>query len=80
MPPICYNPRMIRNNLSTILGTKRLRVADIVRMTDLDYKTVNRIYNDVSKGIEFSTLDKLCWALECTPNEIFEYIDPSKQN
>lgn len=69
---------MIKNKLSAILGARRLKVADIVRITGLDYKTVNRIYNDISKGIEFATLDKLCWALECTPNDILEYIEDEK--
>ena len=64
---------MIKNNLSTIMGSKRIRIAEVARISGLGYDTVFNIYHDKSKGIDFKTLDKLCWALECTPNDIFPY-------
>ena len=70
---------MIKNNLSTIMGSKRINKAELARMSGLSYDTVLNLYNDVNVGIEFDTLDKLCWALECTPNDI-PYISPIKQN
>ena len=71
----CYNPHMIRNNLSEIMGRKRINCAELSRISKISYETVHRLYHEKSKGIEFSTLNKLCWALECTPSEIFEYIE-----
>lgn len=70
-----YNILMIKNNLSTLLGAKRISRAELARMCELSYDTVFRVYSEKSKGIEFETLDKLCWALECTPNDIFPYIE-----
>lgn len=64
---------MITNNLSTLMGSKRVRIAEIARITVLTNDTISKIYNDKTKGIDFKTLDKLCWALECTPNDIFPY-------
>lgn len=64
---------MISNNLSTLMGSKRIRISDVARMCELSYDTVFKIYYDRTKGIDFKTLDKLCWALECTPNDIFPY-------
>ena len=64
---------MIKNNLSTIMGSKRIRIAEVARISGLGYDIVFNIYHDKSKGIDFKTLDKLCWALECTPNDIFPY-------
>lgn len=64
---------MITNNLSTLMGSKRVRIAEIARITGLTNDTISKIYNDKTKGIDFKTLDKLCWALECTPNNIFPY-------
>ncbi len=64
---------MITNNLSTLMGSKRVRIAEIARITGLTNDTISKIYNDKTKGIDFKTLDKLCWALECTPNDIFPY-------
>ncbi len=56
------------------MGSKRINKAELARMSGLSYDTVLNLYNDVNVGIEFDTLDKLCWALECTPNDIFTYI------
>lgn len=64
---------MITNNLSTLMGSKRVIIAEIARITGLTNDTISKIYNDKTKGIDFKTLDKLCWALECTPNDIFPY-------
>ncbi len=55
------------------MGSKRVRIAEIARITGLTNDTISKIYNDKTKGIDFKTLDKLCWALECTPNDIFPY-------
>ena len=69
---------MIQNNLSTIMGKKRISIADVSRIAGVRYETIHRLYHDKNKGIEFETLDKLCWALQCTPSEIFEYIEDKK--
>ena len=55
------------------MGSKRVRIAEISRITGLTIDTISKIYNDNSIGIDFKTLDKLCWALECTLNDIFPY-------
>ena len=65
---------MIKNNLSTLMGTKRLKMSELSRLTGLDYKTVFYLYHNKKRGVDFSTLNKICWALECTPSELFEYI------
>ena len=55
------------------MGSKRINKAELARMSGLSYDTVLNLYNDVNKGIEFDTLDKLCWALECTTQDILRY-------
>ena len=45
----------------------------------LSYQNFNKIYNGVSTGIRFSTLEALCDILECTPNDLFaEYHKPKE--
>lgn len=56
------------------MGIKRLERADIARMTGLQSKTIKKIFYNETKGIDFDTLDKLCWALECNTQELFRYI------
>lgn len=65
---------MIKNRFSTILGYKRLKIAAVARMTGLTPRGLFDIYHDKTKSISFDTLNKLCKALECTPNDLFRYI------
>ena len=65
---------MIKNRLAILIAHKKLEKRDIVRMTDINPKTLYNIYKDKTKGIEFETLNKLCFALNCTPNDLLLYI------
>ena len=69
-----YNSTMIRNNVSTLIGMRRATIAETARLADLDYSTVYNLYYDKTNGIEFETLNKLCFALDCNPNDLFRYI------
>ncbi|MGP4906979.1 helix-turn-helix domain-containing protein [Psychrobacter faecalis] len=70
---------MISCNLPVLLAERRLRVADLVRMTDISKSTLHRIYNDETTRIEFDTLNKLCEVLKVTPCEILKYV-PDKDS
>ena len=65
---------MIKNRLSIIIGEKRIKFHEIVKLTGISRKTLYNIYHDKTRGIDFATLDKLCFALDCTPNDLFRYI------
>ena len=65
---------MISCNLPVLLAERRLRVADLVRMTDISKSTLHRIYNDETTRIEFDTVSKLCNVLEVTPGDILKYV------
>ena len=64
---------MIVNRLSRLLGDRRMSIAELQRRTGLAYTTVYRLYQGQTDRIDFETLDKLCRALEVTPNDILEY-------
>ncbi len=64
---------MIRNRLSTNMGIKRVRIAELRALTGLSYNTISNLYYDKTKGVDFETLDKICWALECNTQELFQY-------
>lgn len=65
---------MILCNLPVLLAERRLRVADLVRMSGISKSTLHRIYNDETTRIEFETLSKLCEVLEVTPGDILKYV------
>ena len=52
---------MINNKLSEILGRKRIKMSELQRMNK-------------TKSISFDTINKLCNALECNTQELFEFI------
>lgn len=69
---------MIKNKLSEILGRKRMYQTELSRISGVSYSAIKNLYKDKSKGIEFDTLNKICTALDCTPNDIFEFIPDKK--
>ena len=65
---------MINNKLSEILGKKRIRMSELQKLTGLSHTTIINLYYDRTKNISFETIDKICNALECSTQELFEHI------
>ena len=65
---------MIKNKLSEMMGKKRMNMAEVARLANLNHITVFKIYHDKTKTIELETINKLCFALNCKIEDIFEYI------
>lgn len=65
---------MIKNNFAKLLAEKGYDCRDVVRMTGLDNHVVRKIYRAQTTRIDFNTLDKLCFTLECNTGDIFKYI------
>lgn len=64
---------MIKNKFSEILGKKRMRMSEVAKLTGLRSATLSSIYNNKCKQIAFETINKICWALDCNVQDIFEY-------
>lgn len=56
----------IKSQLEKI-GKTRYQVANEIGVT---YPTIDNMYKERSTSIKFDILEKLCAALECTPNDI----------
>lgn len=69
---------MIKSNLPVLLAERRLKVADLIRMTDISKSTMHKIYNDQTSRIDFETMDKICEALDVQVGDLFEYV-PNQQ-
>ena len=68
------NIYMIKNRLSEIMGIRRMNMAEVARLAGLTHVTVFRIYHNRTKTIELETVDKLCNALNCRIQDIFEHV------
>jgi len=65
---------MIKVHLSRIMGEKKLKIADVARMTGLHRNGIEKIYYERTGGIQWDTLDRLCRALDCTVGDLIEYV------
>ena len=65
---------MIKNNLSRLLGERRMKMTELCSLTGLSKNTVFRMYHDLTTNFSLDTIDKICIALNCNVQDIFEYI------
>jgi putative transcriptional regulator len=65
---------MLKNNLSKIMGEKRIRIVELHRMTGLSQPTIINLYYEKTKSVHFDTIDKICTALEISVGELFEHV------
>ena len=65
---------MINNKLSEILGRKRIRMSELQKMTGLSQTAIINLYYNKTKSVSFETMNKICNALECNTQELFEFI------
>lgn len=70
---------MIKIFLSRILGEKRITQRKLAEMTGLRPNTISELYNERAKRIDFSTIERLCTALDCQVSDLFDYI-PENDN
>lgn len=66
---------MISCKLSTLLGERRLKVADVCRGTGVSRATLDRYYYDRVKSFDRDVLARLCLYLKVHPGELLVLVD-----
>lgn len=66
---------MLKNNLSAVMGAKRIKIYELAEMSGISRSTITRLYYDKTNTVSFNTLEKLCKALECKLSDLFEIVD-----
>ncbi|BAW91780.1 helix-turn-helix domain-containing protein [Staphylococcus capitis] len=61
----------MRNNLSMIMGKKRVTATKLSEDTGVSRTTIHELYHEKQINPSFSTVLKLCKALDVTLNEFF---------
>ena len=69
----------MKNNLSLILGMKRLRVSDIHAGTGISRTTLSDLYYQRSSNVQLETLQKICDYLQIPLSELIEYVPEQKE-
>ena len=65
---------MILVHLGRILGERKMKMAELSRQTGISKNALSILYHERSQGILFDTLEKLCWALDCSVSDLLEYV------
>lgn len=65
---------MIKIYLSDILGKKKMKQADLRRLTGIRSETMSAYYYEYVKRINVADLNKICKALNCKLSDLMEYI------
>ena len=67
---ISYRPLWIQ------LADKGLQKTDVIKKANLTTKVMARMGKN--KTISFKNLEKICTALRCSPNDVFEFVEESE--
>jgi putative transcriptional regulator len=65
---------MIKIHLSTLLGERKMKVADLSRLTGINQHGLAKLYYETAREIPIDTLDKICTALHCSLSDLVEYV------
>jgi putative transcriptional regulator len=63
-------------NLDVQLAKRKMKLNELSDQVDISVQNLSVLKTGKARAIRFSTLDKLCKALECTPGDLLEY-EPS---
>ena len=64
---------MVQTKLHEILGQRRMKLAELQRLSGVSYGTLHSLYHNKTNGIEYSTLDGICGALDIQPGDLLKY-------
>ena len=68
---------MISTRIKDILIEQNKTCYWLAKQCNMSHNNMGKIVNGETSTIRFETLEKICKALNCTPNEIFTSDDPT---
>ena len=60
-------------NLNVMMAKKKMSSNELAQKIGITTANLSILKTNKGKAIRFSTLDKICEVLECTPGDILEY-------
>lgn len=64
---------MITVKLDYVMADRKVSNKDLAKAVDITEVNLSRIKTEKVTSIRFSTLDKLCEALECEPGDLLKH-------
>ena len=62
-------------NLDVMLAKRKMKLKELSELVDVSVVNLSILKKGKGKAIRFSTLDKICKALDCQPGDILEHTD-----
>ncbi len=60
-------------NLDVMIAKRKISSGDLAKRIDITPANLSILKTGKAKAIRFSTLDKLCEALDCQPGDLLEW-------
>ena len=60
-------------NLDVELAKRKMKLTELSDRVGISIQNLSVLKTGKAKAIRFSTLEKLCEALDCTPGDLIEY-------
>lgn len=61
-------------NLDVMMSKRKISSNELAEIVDITPPNLSILKTGKAKAVRFSTLDKLCAALDCQPGDILEYV------
>ena len=62
-------------NLDVMMAKRKISSSQLAEQIDLTPANLSILKNNKAKAMRFSTLARICKALDCQPSDILEYIE-----
>lgn len=66
---------MIKLNVLALLKERQKTKYWLYKQLGMSYQNFNKMVNNETKSIRYETIDTLCVIFQCTPNELFVYVE-----
>ena len=66
---------MIRMNALPLLEKKGKTKYWLYKQLGMSYQNFSKMVNNQTKSIQYDNIEALCLLLDCTPNELFEFVE-----
>lgn len=65
----------IRVNLDVMLAKRKMSVTELSEQVGITMANISILKNGKAKAIRFSTMNRICAALNCQPGDLLEYVN-----
>ncbi len=69
----------IEVNLDVMMAKRKISSNELAGKIDITPANLSILKTGRAKAVRFSTLEKLCEALDCQPGDILEYVPPKEK-